>query len=77
MKDVIYAAVRIEYESNLKCTKMDDDENSAIDLAINPNFNTILNGVSLKSVNILKTESFQPVNWNDLKYNPDEVYVKQ
>lgn len=81
MQGVIYAVVRIEYE-------MDDDkfngtmspadeELIATGLAITPNFTTVESGINLKSVHLQHATPYEEVDWQALKYFPDQVYVKQ
>lgn len=77
MKNVIYAVVRIEYDFNLNCTAMEEKDCAAIDLAINPNFHTVENGVSLKSVHLEQVEPNELVDWDKLEHGPDQVYVEQ
>lgn len=77
MKNVIYAVVRIEYDFTLNCTAMEEKDCAAIDLAINPNFHTVENGVSLESVHLEQVEPYKLVDWVKLEHNPDQVYVEQ
>ena len=76
MKRVINAVVRIEYDWSLNCTAMEEKDAAAIDLAINPNFHSILNEVSLKSVNVEQVEDHL-INWDKLENNPDFLYINQ
>lgn len=77
MKNVIYAVVRIEYDFTLNCTAMEEKDCAAIDLAINPNFHTVENGVSLKSVHLNQVTPHEPSDWYSLENCPDQIYVKQ
>ena len=77
MKNTIYAVVRIEYDFTLNCTAMEEKDLTAINLAVNPNFHTVENGVSLKSVHLEQVEPNELVDWDKLEHNPDQVYVEQ
>lgn len=77
MKRTINAVVQIEYHmdnANLYCS---DEENdiTALDLAMRANFNTILNGVHLKSVHADIVDPDKLVDWCELKHNPDLVLI--
>ncbi len=77
MKNTIYAVVRIEYDFTLNCTAMEEKDCAAIDLAINPNFHTVENGVSLKSVHLSQVVPHSIIDWYALEHNPEQVYVEQ
>ena len=77
MKNTIYAVVRIEYDFTLNCTAMEEKDCAAINLAVNPNFHTIENGVSLKSVHLEQVKPNELVDWDKLERNPDQVYIEQ
>ena len=77
MKNTIYAVVRIEYDFTLNCTAMEEKDCAAIDLAINPNFHTVENGVSLKSVHLEQVEPNKLVDWDNLEHNPEYLFIKQ
>ena len=77
MKNTIYAVVRIEYDFNLNCTAMEEKDLAAINIAVNPNFHTVENGVSLRSVHLEQVEPNKPVDWDKLEHCPDQVYVEQ
>ena len=74
-KRVINAVVQIEYhmeDNNLYCTDEENDM-TALDLAMQANFHTILNGVKLKSVHADIVEHDKLVDWDKVKHNPDYV----
>lgn len=81
MKRVINAVVQIEYhmeDDNWFANHCTEEENdiTALDLAIQANFHTILNGVKLKSVHADIVDPDKLVDWNKLKYNPYFVILE-
>lgn len=81
MKRTINAVVQIEYhmeDNNWFANHCTEEENdiTALDLAMQANFHTILNGVQLKSVQADIVNPDKLVDWNKLKYNPDFVILE-
>lgn len=74
MKRVINAVVQIEYhtENYNYCTDEDNDM-TALDLAMRANFHTILDGVQLKSVQVVIVDPDKLIDWDKVKHNPDYV----
>ena len=77
MKRVINAIVRIEYEWELNCSAIEEKDAAAIDLAINPNFHSELNKVSLQSVHVDIVDKEKLVDWDKLEHNPEQVFINQ
>lgn len=75
MKRVINAIVRIEYEWGLNCSAIEEKDAAAIDLAINPNFHSELNKVSLQSVHVDIVDKDKLVDWDKVEHNPEYVYI--
>jgi hypothetical protein len=77
MKKVINAVVQIEYHTeNYNCFTDEENDMTALDLAMQANFHTILDGVQLKSVQADIVNPEKLVDWNKLKYNPDFVILE-
>lgn len=78
MKKVINIVVRIEYDYNKEFPKVSEKYNdlTAVELAINPNFNTIEEGVSLDKVQVDFVEPYTIIDWDKLEHNPEEEYKK-
>lgn len=53
----IYRLIRIDYRTDNN-KDLEDNDDSAIDLAINPNYHTIMNGVCIDDVEIMECEEF-------------------
>lgn len=81
MKRVINAVVQIEYhmeDNNWFANHCTEEENdiTALDLAMQANFHTILNGVQLKSVQADIINPDKLIDWDKLKHNPDFVLIE-
>ena len=79
MKRVINAVVRIEYEqddcsyySDLPLREKDD---TAIMLAVVPNFRTEIDGIRLKSVHLNNAIPYELIDWHSLEHNPDQIFI--
>lgn len=81
MKKVINAVVQIEYhmeDNNWFANHCTEEENdiTALDLAMQANFHTILNGVQLKSVQADIIDHDNLIDLDKLKHNPDLVLIE-
>lgn len=78
MKKVINLVVRIEYDYDKEFPKVSEKYNdlTAVELAINPNFNTIEEGVSLDKVQVDFVEPDKPIDWDKLEHNPEVEHKK-
>ena len=76
MKKVINLAVRIEYDYDKEFPKVSEKYNdlTAVELAINPNFNTVEEGVSLNKVHVDIVDPDKPIDWDKLEHNPEEEW---
>lgn len=81
MKRIINAVVSIEYEQDdnnyWSDMSLEDKDDCALGLCFNPNFNTIENGVRLKSVHIEPVEPYTEIDWDKVKHNPEYLFIKQ
>jgi hypothetical protein len=76
MKRVINAVVQIEYHTeDYNCYTEEENDMTALDLAMQANFHTILDGVQLKSLQADIIDHDKLVDWDKLKHNPDLVLI--
>lgn len=80
MKKVMICAIRIEYEHDTEGywgdLDMSEVEDIAAHLAIEPNFHTEECGVKLKEVGVSVVDTESPVDWRELKHNPQILLTK-
>jgi hypothetical protein len=78
MKKVINLVVRIEYDYGKEFPKVSEKYNdlTAVELAINPNFNTVEEGVSLDKVQVETIEPYTLIDWDKIEHNPQISLTK-
>ena len=76
MKRTIHLVVRIEYDYNKEYPKVSEKYNdlTAMELALNPNFDTIEEDVSLEKVQANLIEPYMLIDFEKLEHYPDEEW---
>lgn len=80
MKKTINAVVSIEYnydEGQFSERPDDETAETAIHLAMEPNFNSIESGVSLRCIKLSRVDPEKLIDWNRLAYSPDMLFVNR
>lgn len=77
MRHVVYAVIRIEYESEDKFYTKEETDLTAINLVVNPSYHTTKCGVSLNSVQLDVVDKDHLIDWDKLKHDPDEIFIDQ
>lgn len=76
MKRVINAVVKIEYHTeNYNCHTEEENDMTALDLAMRANFHSVHDGVHLKSVQADIIDTDKLIDWDKLRHSPDYVAV--